>query len=196
MLLDQKTWFIKEHVALVKLTDTFDIIDPASGQMVGVAREEPPAWAKWLRLVLNKALMPTVVNIYPGEGVPAILSLHRGVGLFSQKVTVMRADGREIGTLKSKVFSIGGGFHVFDAAGMQVAEIRGDWKGWNFKFIGRDGQEIGTVSKKWAGLGKELFTSADNYMISLNEGVTATEDTRALLLSAGIAIDTIYKEKK
>ena len=32
-----------------------------------------------------------------------------------------------------------------------------------------DGNEMGTITKKWAGIGKELFTSADNYIISLDE---------------------------
>ncbi len=46
---------------------------------------------------------------------------------------------------------------------------------------------------KWAGLGKELFTSADNYIISLNE--EHSPENAALLLAAGLAVDTVYKEK-
>jgi uncharacterized protein YxjI len=76
-----------------------------------------------------------------------------------------------------------------------VAEIKGDWKGWNFRFLTPDGVEIGTVTKKWAGIGKEFFTSADNYMISLNEGRTLRPESAPLLLAAGLAIDTVYKEK-
>ena len=76
-----------------------------------------------------------------------------------------------------------------------MAEVKGDWKGWNFKFIGQDGREIGTVTKKWAGIGKELFTSADNYIIALNDG-SSHANAGALLLAAGLAIDIVYKEKK
>lgn len=195
MLLKRNEWFIREHIAVLKLTDTYDIIDPASGAMLGIAREEPPAWAKYMRLLLSKKLMPSIVNIYPGEGVPPILTIHRGVAWWSTKVSVRRADGTEIGYFKSKVFSLGGGFYVFDSMGRQVAEIRGDWKGWNFRFIGIDGSTLGTVSKKWAGIGKELFTTADNYMIALNASAPAGEDSRALLLAAGLAIDLVFKEK-
>src|SRR5262249_6054254 len=67
-LLERNTYFIKEHVGLLKLTDTYDILDPASGQQIGVAKEEPPIWAKWLRLAINKQLMPTAINIYEIEG--------------------------------------------------------------------------------------------------------------------------------
>ena len=59
----------------------------------------------------------------------------------------------------SKLVSFGGGFVVYDMEDRQVAEIKGDWKGWNFKFIAVDNVEIGTVTKKWAGIGKELFTA-------------------------------------
>jgi uncharacterized protein YxjI len=196
MLLSQNTFFVKERVAFAKLTDTYDILDPSTQQTLGIAREEPPSWAKWLRLLVNKQLMPTRVNIYAGEGQPAVVSIHRGVALFHTKVTVTGSNGRQLGYFKSKLFSLGGGFFVFDHADQQVAEIKGDWKGWNFKFTGRDGQEIGTVTKKWAGIGKELFTSADNYIIVLNNGASRNEDACALLLAAGIAIDTVYKEKK
>ena len=55
--------------------------------------------------------------------------------------------------------------------------------------------EIGKITKKWAGIGKELFTSADNYMISLSEGRSFRPESAPLLLAAGLAIDTVYKEK-
>jgi hypothetical protein len=62
------------------------------------------------------------------------------------------------------------------------------------RFIDQGGREIGTVTKKWAGLGKELFTTADNYIISLNERTSANADAGALLLAAGLAIDMVLKE--
>jgi uncharacterized protein YxjI len=196
MLLNQSTFFVKERVAFAKLTDTYDILDPVSQQPIGIAREEPPGWAKWLRLLINKQLMPTRVNIYETEGQPPVVSIHRGVTLLRAKVTVTDSGGQQLGYFKSKILSLGGGFFVFNQADQQLAEIKGDWKGWNFKFIGSDGREIGTVTKKWAGIGKELFTSADNYVISFSDGVSNTPDTCALLLAAGIAIDTVYKERE
>jgi hypothetical protein len=84
---------------------------------------------------------------------------------------------------------------VFDAQQQPVAEVKGDWKGWNFRFLAPDGSELGKVTKKWAGLGKELLTSADNYIIALAEGRQLPRNAAMLLLAAGLAIDTVYKEK-
>ena len=177
-----------------KLTDTFDILDPASGQTIGIAREEPPGWAKWLRLLVNKQMLPTSVNIYEHEGAPPVLSIHRGFTFLRSKVDVV-AGGQSLGYFKSKLFSIGGGFNVFDNQNQQVAEVKGNWKGWDFKFVTAQGREIGAVTKKWAGLGRELFTSADNYIITLNDLTGSSPAASALLLAAGLAIDIVFKEK-
>lgn len=193
-LLNRTTFFVKEHVGMLKLTDTFDILDPATGAQVGIAKEEPPAWAKWLRLLIKKQLMPTRVNIYEQEGAAPVASIYRGFTLFRSKVKVFAADGSQIGYFKSKILSIGGGFYVYDNQDQQIAEVKGNWKGWDFKFLSSNGREIGTVSKQWAGLGRELFTSADNYMISLNDLTGASPVAATLLLAAGLAIDVIYKE--
>ena len=54
-----------------------------------------------------------------------------------------------------------------------------------------NGGEMGTVTKKWGGLGRELFTSADNYVIEVKESGAAN----ALLIAAALAIDIVFKEK-
>jgi hypothetical protein len=46
MLLDRRTYIVKERVAFAKLTDTYDLLDAATGQPIGIAKEEPEAWAR------------------------------------------------------------------------------------------------------------------------------------------------------
>jgi uncharacterized protein YxjI len=195
-LLERTVFFVKEHVALLKLTNTYDILDPVTQQQIGVAKEEPPTWAKWLRLVVDKHMLPTAVKIYETEGQPPVTSIHRGFTFLRSKIRVIGPGGQALGYFKSKLFSLGGGFYVFDHADHQVAEIKGNWKGWDFKFLNQSGREIGSVTKKWAGLGKELFTSADNYIIALSDIGGSSPEIIALLLAAGISIDIVFKENK
>jgi uncharacterized protein YxjI len=190
-----KTFLVKERVGVLKLVDAFDIYDPATGALVGVAKENIGIVLTLLRFVVNKRLLPTLVEVREQEGGRVVLAMRRGFTLLRSYVTVTDGMGKEIGRFKSKLFSIGGGFHVLDGTEQPVAEISGDWKGWNFRFLTPEGSEIGRVTKKWAGLGKELFTSADNYVISLSESHVIRADAMPLLLAAGLAIDTIYKEK-
>lgn len=195
MLLGMQRYFVKERVGVLKLTDTYDILDPDSHQRVGVAREEPPVWAKFLRLLVNKAFLPTTIHVYETEGLPPVLSMRKKPGLLRVAVVVTDSRHGELGRFQSKLFSLGGGFLVFDPAGQQVADVKGDWKGWNFRFLDGAGLELGVVTKKWAGIGKELFTTADNYMISLTPGGDGRQGHAALLLAAGLAIDLVFKER-
>ena len=194
MLLKRRRFFVKERVSVLKLSDTYDILDPDTKQTIGVAKDEPPMWAKLLRLIVKKQVLPTVVQIYETEGSPAVITLQKRPGLLHTTVVVMHPVRGEIGRFKSKLFSFGGGFHVLNKSGEKVAELKGNWKGWNFQMVDERGQELGVVTKKWAGIGKELFTSADNYMISLNDQVAEQPDQASLLLAAGLAVDIVYKE--
>lgn len=194
-MLDRATYLIKEQVAFLKLADTYDIFDPTTGEKIGTAREELPGWAKLLKLVADKQLLPTTVAVYDEADQQLVFKIKRGMPLLRSKVTIHDHDGQMIGYFKSKVFSLGGGFFVYDRDDRQVAEVKGDWKGWNFKFLNADGSLLGTVTKTWAGLGKEMFTSADNYVIALEEGVDDRADGNLLLLASGLAIDTVFKER-
>lgn len=193
MLLDNNVFFIKERVAMMKLADTYDILDPETQEPIGIAKEEPGGGIKFLRVLINKRLLPTRVNVYDHENpdVP-VFSMRRGVALFRAKVSIYDADGNYTGYFKSRAWRAG--FSVYDAQDQYVAEVRGDWKGWNFTFTSEAGQQLGTVSKKWAGLGKEVFTSADNYVIAIDESVQSQKAAKILLLAAGLAVDIIYKE--
>jgi uncharacterized protein YxjI len=195
MLLGRSRFFVKERVGVLKLTDTYDILDPESGQPLGVAKDEPPGWAKFLRLLVKKQLLPTTINVYETESSPPVLTLRKKPGLLRVNVVVSDASA-ELGRFQSKLFSLGGGFLVFDTTGQQIADVKGDWKGWNFRFLDAGGAELGVVTKKWAGIGKELFTSADNYIISLSPGSDGLARRAALLLAAGLAIDTVFKEQQ
>jgi uncharacterized protein YxjI len=190
-MFDRKTVVVKERVGFMKLTDVYDLLDPTSGQPIGIAKEEPSNFVKYMRLLVKKGLMPTTVNVYERETEPPVLSIKRGVAFLRPKVSVFSRE-REIGYFQAKMFSIGPSFRIFDMQDREIGLVKGDWKGWNFQLLGPQGEELGRVTKKWAGFGKELFTTADTYVISLTD---TRRETAQLLLAAGLAIDTVFKEK-
>ena len=119
-MLSRKTFFIREHVGFLKLSDTYDILDPATQRQVGIAREKPGTLIHVLRFLINKRFLPTKVFVYEGtdhENERKLLfSIQRGVSLLRSRVNICDSRGTVIGRLQSKVFSIGGAFYVFDAA--------------------------------------------------------------------------------
>jgi hypothetical protein len=53
---------------------------------------------------------------------------------------------------------------------------------------------VAEITKKWAGLGKELFTSADNYILSINDDIEPNDSGRILMLAAVLCIDFLLIE--
>lgn len=195
MLLDRKLFFVKEHVGMLKLTGAYDILDPETNTKIGIAKEEPGIF-KYLKFIIDKKVLPNVVNIYDDETNEVVVSIKKKWSFIRSKVMITGKDGKEIGYFKSKILSLGGGFRVYDNNDIQFADVKGDWVGWDFKIVDMSSKIIGTISKKWAGIGKELFTTADNYVLSLYEDREHTDVEAALILAAGLAIDIIYKEGK
>ena len=193
-MLDRKMLLVKERVGILKLVDTFDIYDPITGVQIGIARETSGVVMKLLRLLVSKRLLPSRVEVRERDDTPVLMTLRRGWTLLRANVSVRDGMDTEIGVFTSRLLSIGGAFDVFDTQRQPIAMVKGDWKGWSFRFLAPDGSELGTVTKKWAGLGKELLTSADNYVIALAEDRQLPRNAIMLLLAAGLAIDTVYKE--
>jgi uncharacterized protein YxjI len=197
-MLDRQAYYIREHVGFLKFSDTYDILDPDTQEQLGIAKEKPGAMIQVLRFLVNKKLLPTKVFVYQGTDFEnqsnLLFSIERGMTLFNARVNVLDETGQIVGWFKSKFFSLGGAFRVFDANGSEIALVKGDWKGRNFRFLDPQQNEIGKISQQWAGWAKEMFTSADRYVISLNEQPSAGK--AILLLAAGLAIDTVFKESQ
>ncbi len=189
-------YFVREHIGFLRLQDTFDILDAETREHLGYATEENPAWLNWTRLLLQKHRMPTTVVVRSLPDDAPVLRLERGWRWLRSKIRVYDGQHQLLGYFESKILTLGGGFHVYNAQGVRVADIKGNWIGWNFRFLDAGGRALGLVTKKWAGVGRELFTTADNYLISLTDHGTAQPTTAALLLAAGLAIDTLYKEAR
>jgi uncharacterized protein YxjI len=194
-MLELQNYLVKEQVAFLKTVDTYDILDPESGEQVGVAKEVPGALVSTLRWFISKKLMPTKVEVREHPEGSLVFTIKKPVALFRETVEVYDADERKIGYFKSKLFSLGGGFHVYDKSDRQFAEVKGKWTGWDFTFVTPEGHEMGRVNKKWSGALKELFTSADTYMVSIADDLAEQPIAKMLLLAATIAIDVVYYER-
>ena len=106
---------------------------------------------------------------------------------------VFDEQNQKIGGFKQKFFSIGGAFSVLDANDQKLCDLKGKWTSWEFRFLSGEA-ELAKVTKKWAGLGKELFTSADNYVLQVSEEVPPNQPVRQLILAAVLCIDMVLKE--
>jgi len=192
-VLSKNVYLVKEHVGMFKAANNYDIHDPETGAIIMECREERlGTFTKMLRFTKYKRMTPFDIQIRVPGG-PQIVRIKRGVSIFLSKVQVFDENDQFIGGFKQKFFSIGGAFTVLDASENPVCQLKGKWTGWDFRFLAGE-NELAHVSKKWAGLGKELFTSADNYVLQISESVPADSAARQLILAAVMCIDMVLKE--
>lgn len=191
--LNQNLFLIKEHAGIFKAANNYDVFDPTSGAKLIECREPNLGFfTKLFRFTDYKRMTPFEVVLTDTDG-RKVLTVRRGVSLFLSRVEVLDGNGRVVGGFKQKFFSIGGAFRVLDARDNEVCVLKGKWTSWEFKFL-RGEKELAVVSKKWNGLGRELFTSADNYVLSIGDRVPVDDDARILIMAAVMCIDMVLKE--
>ncbi len=193
-VLKRDLFLVKEHTGIFKAANNYDIYDPATGAMVMECREENLGFfTKMLRFTDYKTYTPFDVQVRTPQG-QQVVRVTRGISIFLSKVQVFDEKDAYIGGFNQKLLSIGGAFTVVDASGSPVCELKGSWTGWDFRFLS-GGVELAHVSKKWAGVGKELFTSADNYVLEISKSVAPDSAARQLILAAVMCIDMVLKER-
>lgn len=192
-VINKNLFLVKEHVGLFKAANNFDIYDPESGQLIMECREPNLGLiTKLLRFTDFKRMTPFDVQIRTPEG-QRVVRIKRGISLFLSKVEVRDENNQFIGGFKQRFLSIGGRFDVVDKNDNNICQLSGKWTGWDFYFKSDD-KEFAHVSKKWAGIGKELFSSADNYILEISESVEKNDDVRKLIIAAVMCIDMVLKE--
>lgn len=192
-ILNRSLYFVKEHVGAFKAVNNFDILDPKTSQEILHCREEGlNFFTRMLRFSDYKRMTPFSIVVRTTNGEP-VLTVRRGWTFWRSKVEVLDENGELIGRLRQRMLSVGGKFEILDPEGNLLCMLKGKWTSWNFSFTHQN-REFARVNKKWAGLGKELFTTADNYMLEIQPHVQANHPIRTLILAAVMCIDMVLKE--
>ena len=192
-VLQRNVFFVKEHLGFFKAANNYDILDPQTQQVIMHCREERLGiFTKMFRFTDYKRLTPFEVIIRTPDGQP-VLCVKRGIALFTSKVEVLDEREQRVGGFAQKFFSLTDKFTVVGDNNQPLCVLKGNWTSWDFAFMAGD-QELARVSKQWGGLAKELFTSADNYVLQINPAVPPTSSLRMLILAAVMCIDLVLKE--
>ena len=195
MLMDSffsnNTLVIDEKIAAFKLSNAYRVYD-GTGQEIGAIQEHKSFLHILLGMFLSEGMLPFELNILNADG-KRIAQLRRGLTLFMSSVHIYNENGQSIGSFKQKFTLMKPKFTLVNNLGKVMATIKGDWKAWNFTILDANDQPIGTVDKKWNGLGKELFTTADKYVVNISPSVT-DEHQRIAIASVAAALDMVLKE--
>ncbi len=190
---DTNSYFIDEKVNMLKFENEYKVFNDQAVQ-IGSVKQKLDGGGKILRLLLNKAMLPFHLDIRDAND-QIQASISRGWTFWMSKIAIKNAEGVQIGTVAQKWAFMKPTFKIYNTQNIQIAEIKGDWKAWNFTMTDANKNQIGTITKKWAGVAKELFTSADKYNVNLTANLALPQDKIAIIASA-ITIDMVLKESK
>jgi uncharacterized protein YxjI len=186
-------YFIDEKVAFLKFSNAYKVFD-SQGNTIGAIKETMPAPLKLLSLIFNKGYFPFKLDIMDAEE-RVLATIKRGWTFFMSKIKVLYAEGNILALIRQQFKLFKPTFHILASDESPVASITGDWKAWNFSIQDSGGNQIGTISKKWGGILKEAFTTADKYIVSVKPG-TAEGTKKIAIIATAITIDMVLKESK
>ena len=188
VLLDNNKFVVKSQGKMFSSKKSFEIVEGETGQMLGSAKDTTGFFPSLLgsaaievRNVSNNALLFTVSR----------------TGWLFKKDQILDAAGQVIARFKSKMFSLSGGFHVYDKDDKHIGELQGKLLKAEYKFVTPDKTtEMGSVSRTWGGLAKSLLSGADSYGVQIAPKFANDATVKMLILGAAIAVESIFKKEK
>ncbi|MGE0551238.1 MAG: phospholipid scramblase-related protein [Kofleriaceae bacterium] len=124
-----------------------------------------------------------------------LLALQRPFRCYFHRLDVRSADGVLLGSIQRRWTWFRRKYTVEGPNGEEVATLFGPFfRPWTFKIqLPGSDAEVGLLQKKWSGIGKEMFTDADNFAIDLSN--IRDPQLRALLFAATVLIDVVHFER-
>jgi len=166
------------------------------GQKVGTVRE---VGISLTRLAMGGNDGTRRLQIVDTNG-RVLMTLTRPAKILKSKIIVMGADGGQVGQIVQENIGVLAGlnsrFNIrfrLEAGGQRLGTINAEsWRAWDFNIQDAAGTEIARITKTWAGLAKEWFTKADNYVVEIHRPLE--EPLRSLVIATALAVDTALKQ--
>jgi uncharacterized protein YxjI len=186
MLLDNKKFVVKASTSTLSDDKSFEILDEG-GKLLATTKDVTTFFAGLLGGV--------AIEVRDADTNELIFTLARS-GFLMKKDEVKDGTGEVVGRFKAKKFTLSGGYQIYDKAGKHVAEIQGKMFKAEYKFLAPDKNVMGTVSRTWAGLAKEMLTGDNTYGVEVQPAYAEDSRAKLLMLGAAIAAETIFKREK
>jgi uncharacterized protein YxjI len=187
----EKQLFVDEKVNAFKFKNEYSLYNDA-GEVVGSIHQLLSTWEKIRKLLISQKITPFNYEIRNSHG-EIIAEIKKGWTFWLPKIQLVM-NGAVIGVIHQRFKLIKPKFDIYDNNNQPIGSIKGNWSHWQFDITSDKGIELGHVSKKWAGIAKELFTTADKYIVNIDPSVQ-DEKMRMLVLSAALTIDLVLKEQ-
>jgi uncharacterized protein YxjI len=192
-LLTRNILVISQKPKFIELTNEYEIIGE-DGTPVGTIRQEGQSKArKLLRLVSSvDQFLTHTLAVYDADGTK-VLELVRPAKVFKSTVEVHDAAGARVGKIVQENIVGKKRFRLDGPSEEVLGSIDAEnWRSWDFAIHDVTGNEVGRITKKWAGILREGFTTADHYLLHISGDVSGP--LRTLMVASAAGVDTALKQ--
>lgn len=192
-LLRAERLVINQKAKLIELTNEFKIFDEQGIEVGKIVQEGQSLMKKAARLVASlDQFMTHTLAVYDANDTK-VVELTRPRKVFKSKLQVSTGEGRAAGEIVQKNVFGKIRFDLIGPNGNNLGQIRAEnWRAWDFSIVDTTENEVGRITKKWEGLMKNVFTTADNYVLEISPNVEG--DMRLLMLASAAGVDTALKQ--
>ena len=190
-LYDQSVLVVNQKTKLIELTNEYEVYDVHGQQIGAVVQVGQSTLKKAVRFVSNfDQFLTHRLEVRDATGV--VLVLTRPAKFVKSRVEVARGDGMPIGEIvQANVF----GKIRFDlvVGSSVVGAIQAEnWRAWDFAIVDAAGTEVARITKRWEGLARTLFTTADKYVVHVH--FTLPEPLASMVIASALTVDTALKQ--
>lgn len=190
-LYEQAVLLVSQKTKLIELTNEYAVYDGEGRQIGAVVQVGQSGLKKAMRLVSNvDQFLTHHLEVRDARG--PVLVLTRPAKVMKSRVLVQRPDGSPVGEIvQANVF----GKIRFDlvAGGQLVGAIQAEnWRAWDFAITDAAGTEVARITKKWEGLARTLFTTADRYVVLVHYRLP--EPLASMVVASALTVDTALKQ--
>jgi hypothetical protein len=190
-LYEQPVLVVSQKRKPTQLSDEYAVLDGAGRQIGAVVRVGRSRVTKAMRRLPD--VEPFLTHRFEVRDTRGpVLVLTRPARLVRSRVVVQRPDGALIGEV-AQVRVLGGTRFDLVADGRRVGAIRAESRrAGDFAITDAAGTEVARITKKWEGLARTLFTTADHCVVLVH--VRLVEPLASLVLAAALTVDTVLKQ--
>ncbi|OGS06670.1 MAG: hypothetical protein A2270_01270 [Elusimicrobia bacterium RIFOXYA12_FULL_51_18] len=199
-LFERNTWIIQqkkewaEILVGLEICNKYEILSE-NAELLGFVAEEGSGFRQFIKRMFLRAHRPFTISIFDKDQKPALRVRRPWFWIWSSTF-VEDASGRPIGAINRRFRLLSRRFDILDSAGQLIAGVEaGFFRIWTFDLLDASGARMGTITKKWGGLLKEVFTDTDRFVLLLDgPAAPSNDEAKATILGAALALDFDYFE--
>ena len=192
-ILSQNVLVVSQKAKLIETKNEYEVFD-GSGNEIGTIRElEQSKTKRAVRLLSGvDQFMTHKLGVFEADGQP-VCTLLRPAKLMKSKIKITDAAGSDRGAILQGNVMGKKHFKLVNGEGSEIGSIDAEnWRSWDFAIHDANGAEVGRVTKKWNGILKEGYTTADTYVLEIEGEVS--DDLRLIMVASAAGLDVALKQ--